>query len=121
MNKQSKKELKEQYKNREIIGGVYRVICQGSGKQFLRSTEDIKGSKNRFIFSIATNSCPDMSMLKEWNEFGPNAFDFEILEEIVKKETQTDSEFSEDTHFLFETWKEKLSYDVTKRNKVESK
>lgn len=108
MSVQSKKELKEQYKNREIIGGVYRVVCRENGKYWLRATKDIKGSKNRFLFSVATNTCPEACMVKEWKQFGAIGFSFEILEEIVKKETQTDREFIDDTNVLLEIWKDKL-------------
>ncbi|SNS90507.1 hypothetical protein SAMN05446037_102659 [Anaerovirgula multivorans] len=108
MSIQSRKELKEQYKNREIIGGVYRIICKENGKFWLRATKEIEVSKNRFLFSIATNSCPETCMIKEWKQFDPSAFSFEILEKIKMEETQTEIEFIEDTNILLEIWKDKL-------------
>ena len=108
MSIQSKKELKERYKNREIIGGVYRLVCKENSKQWLRGTKDLKGSKNRFSFSAATNSCPEICMIKEWKQFGANTFSFEILDKIVKKATQTEKEFIDDINVLVEIWQDKL-------------
>lgn len=107
MEKHSKKELREQYKNRVVIGGVYCIKCKDNGKIWIRPTKDIKGSKNRFEFSVSINSSPENCMLKEWRHYGAKAFSFEVLEEIKKKETQTEEEFSEDVDVLLEMWLEK--------------
>lgn len=107
MNEVSKKELREQYKNRVCVGGIYRVKCNKSSNQWLFSTIDIKGAKNRFDFSVAINSCLELYMKEDWNRYGASSFVFEILEEITKKETQTDQEFADDVETLFELWNER--------------
>lgn len=111
MEKVSKKELKERYKNRTIIGGVYRIQCSGNGRIWIKSTKDIAGQKNRFTFSISINSCPDISMNEEWKMYGANTFSFDILEEINKGDLQTDQEFSDDLGVLLEIWLEKHRQD----------
>ncbi|WP_304509500.1 GIY-YIG nuclease family protein [Anaerotignum sp.] len=111
MGKSSNKSLKEQYKNRALIGGVYCVKCNDTMKPWVRATTDLQRSKNRFLFSISMNSAPEPCMHDAWNEFGGSAFSFEILEEIQKKKTQTDNEFSEDVDTLLEIWTEKLNIE----------
>ncbi|WP_053956708.1 GIY-YIG nuclease family protein [Inediibacterium massiliense] len=108
MDKLSKKAMKEQYKNRVIIGGIYCIKCNANTNFWIRATTDMQGSKNRFVFSVSTNSCPEGCMIEAWNQFGASAFSFEILEEIQKKETQTAREFSDDVSTLLELWTEKL-------------
>lgn len=105
MDKQSRKALKEQYKNRPLIGGIYGVRCNTN--LCIRATADMQGSKNRFAFLISINSCPETSMMDAWNQYGSSAFSFEILEEIQKKETQTELEFLDDINTLLELWNEK--------------
>jgi hypothetical protein len=78
----TKKELKELYKNRVLIGGVYCIKCNGNDAQWIRRTTDMKGSKNRFQFSLSNNSCPEICMNESWNQFGASSFTFEALEEI---------------------------------------
>ncbi|MBF4692163.1 GIY-YIG nuclease family protein [Fusibacter ferrireducens] len=104
----SKKELKDNYKNHEIMGGVYCIECSGNGKFWLRSAQEIKTAKNRFLFSKSTNASPEMCMQKEWKQYGPDAFTFKVLEEIKKGELQTAREFKEDLNVLLELWKIKL-------------
>lgn len=107
MSNQSKKELKEKYMSRTVVGGVYCFKCNITKQTWLRATKDIKGTKNRFAFSVSTNSCPDSQLNEAWKQHGAKSFSLEVLEEIEKKETQTDSEFSEDVNTLLELWKEK--------------
>lgn len=109
MEKLSRKALKEQYKNRVIIGGVYRIKCKSCNDTWLRATADMQGSKNRFQYSVSTNSSPEICMMKAWDQFGASDFSFEIIEEIQKKETQTNREFTDDINTLLELWTEKLN------------
>jgi hypothetical protein len=46
-------------------------------------------------------------MLKTWKQYGADSFSFEIVEEIEKKETQTQRQFSDDLNTLLELWNEK--------------
>jgi hypothetical protein len=107
MDKLSKKSLKEQYKNRTLIGGVYLIKCMEDGTVWVRGTIDLKGAENRFVFSKSMNSCPENTMRELWNRYGTEAFSFEIVESIEKKETQTEEEFYQDIMVLLELWQEK--------------
>lgn len=109
MDKTTKKALKEQYKNRTLIGGVYCIKCNGNVNLWIRSTTDMQGSKNRFLFSLSINSCPETCMIEAWNQFGASSFTFEILEILQKKETQTEREYGDDVNTLLEIWSEKLN------------
>jgi len=107
LEKLTKKALKEQYKERVVVGGVYCIKCNDMDQSWMRATTDMKGSKNRFLFSVSANSTPELCMTEAWNRFGPSAFSFEIVEELKKKEAQTEREFSDDVKTLLELWLEK--------------
>ena len=107
MDKSSRKALKEQYHNRKAVGGVYCIKCSGRDDVWFRATKDMRGAKNRFLFFVSTDSCPEICMMDAWKESGAAGFSFEIIEEIEKKETQTDREFSDDVNTLLELWLEK--------------
>ena len=49
-----------------------------------------------------------MKMQKDWRAFGPSAFTFQVLEELVQKEGQTEAEFREELAVLGELWAEKF-------------
>jgi hypothetical protein len=107
METRSKKELKKNYKNRTVIGGIFGIKCHGNDRIWIKSTKDMAGQKNRFGFSLATNSCPEPGMLADWKRYGAKSFAFVVLEEIEKGETQTEKEFSDDVAMLFEIWHDK--------------
>lgn len=46
-------------------------------------------------------------MMDAWKESGASQFSFEVIEEMEKKETQTEQEFSDDVNTLLELWLEK--------------
>ncbi|MEA4988163.1 MAG: GIY-YIG nuclease family protein [Anaerovorax sp.] len=112
MDRQSRKEKIEAYKQRKVIGGIYLIKNTVNGKSLLQSSTDLAGSKNRFEFSCHTGSCMIYKLKKDWEEFGKDVFVFEVLEELVKKETQTPKEFSEDIKTLEEIWMEKLDSGI---------
>jgi hypothetical protein len=107
-----KKELKENYKTREIIGGVYRLRCSGNGMYWLRSAKELDKAQNRFAFYIKTNNHPEPVMKQAWQTYGAASFSFEVLETLKKKETQTDIEYREDIKTLLEIWTEKLASET---------
>jgi len=108
-NAKTKKELREQYKEREIIGGVYLIRNTRNGRILLEAAPDLGSAKNRFEFAQNTGSCVHMILQKDWSEHGCAAFSFEVLEELKKLDTQTKEEFKADVELLKEIWTEKYS------------
>ncbi|MDD5017481.1 MAG: GIY-YIG nuclease family protein [Eubacteriales bacterium] len=108
MDKQSKKEILAAYKQRKVIGGVYTITNTANGKILMLMTTDIAGSKNRFEFSQKTGSCISFQLQDDWKQFGANAFSFDILESLEKKESQTLKEFQEDLKILYGVLLEKI-------------
>jgi hypothetical protein len=104
----SKKELAAQYKEREVIGGVYITKNTVSGKMLLEATADLRGAGNRFEFAQKTGSCVNAKLQRDWTELGADKFIFEVLEELKKEPAQTPEEFNEDIAVLKEIWLEKL-------------
>jgi hypothetical protein len=109
LKSQSRKELTLAYKERKVVGGVYQIVNTQNSNFLLASTADLQGAQNRFDFAQKTGSCIHFKLQKDWAEFGPSAFKFEILEELEKKEDQSPKEFQEDLKVLQEMWAEKRS------------
>lgn len=108
MKNQNKKELLAAYKNRKVIGGICAIQNTVSGKMLIAAVNDLQGYKNRFEFAHISAGCIDLKLKSDWDQYGKDAFAFMILEELEKKDTQTDKEFSEDVKVLKEMWLEKL-------------
>ena len=97
-----RKELKKRYQSRTIVGGVYRIACEGSGHSWVKATKNLQEQKNRFGFSMQMGGCPEPSMRRDWEQYGSGAFTFTVLEELEKKETQSEDEFARDIETLLE-------------------
>ena len=104
-----KKELQSQYKERQIIGGVYLIRNTLKNKLLLEATLDLQGRINRFQFAQKTGSCVDMKLQNDWAEQGSGQFVLEVLEELKKGETQTRAEFEADLDLLKGIWRQKLA------------
>lgn len=107
-----RKVLKDAYKDKALIGGVYCIACSGNHRTWIKSTRNMAGQQNKFAFSTSINSCPEPGMRSEWVQYGAHSFSFTVLETLVKKETQTEQEFADDIGVLLEMWMEKHQRDV---------
>jgi len=112
MDKPTKKEMQAQYKEREVIGGVYAIKNTVNNKMLIDVAADISGAKNRFDFSMNTGSCVHPKLQNDWKEQSGKQFIFEVLEELKRGDTQSPAEFKADIEVLKQMWLEKLSGEV---------
>ncbi|NCA67662.1 MAG: GIY-YIG nuclease family protein [Clostridia bacterium] len=104
-----KNELMNEYKNREIIGGVFGIRNKITGKVLLMSAPNIEGKEQRFNFAVnASAGAAYMPLQQDWKKYGAGAFEY-IQYETLKKKNETDYEFAQLIKELYEKWKEKLS------------
>jgi hypothetical protein len=103
-----KKELQKEYKERKIIGGVFRVVNTTNGKYLLDYTPNLQAKQNAFNFMVTQSSCFDYKLRSDWESSGGGAFTFETLDTLVKKDIQTPEEFQNDLKTLAQMWSEKL-------------
>ena len=109
MDKQVRKELLENYKEREVIGGIYAIRNTLNNKLYVDDAVNLQGAKNRFDFATETGTCIHLKLLDDWTEQSGSHFVFEVLEELKKGSVQSAEEFKADVETLKEIWLEKLS------------
>ena len=109
MDSGAKKAMQTRYREREVVGGVYAIRNTLSNKLLVGAAVDLQGMKNRFAFSQKTGSCVDLKLQGDWDAQGGGQFVFDVLEELVKGESQTAEEFKSDVGILKGLWIEQLS------------
>jgi hypothetical protein len=82
----SRKEIIREYKERKKPAGVFHVRNTVNGKIFLGSSLNLEGVLNSQKFKLSIGIHPSKDLQKEWNEYGPDKFVFEILETVTVKE-----------------------------------
>lgn len=112
MNSEQRRKLRDQYKQRRMLGGVYRIRNTVTGRFLLAWEDDLVGAENRLQFSQQTGGCSLPWLREDWNAHGPDSFVFERLEELEQKETQTREEFLSDLETLLEMWEEKTDLSM---------
>ena len=92
--------------------GLYAVRNVRTDKLLFGSTADLDGMLNRQRFQLDMGSHPDKELQADWNELGPNAFAFEVLDQLdLKDDANVDPR--EDLRALKAMWLEKLTESGT--------
>jgi group I intron endonuclease len=81
-----KKEMKQIYKEIPIEAGIYQIKNTKNQKIFIGSTKNLK-TLNGVKFMLDTGNNTNKKLQKEWKQYGMDAFEFEVLEILKKKET----------------------------------
>ena len=105
--KKTRKELHREYKERVKPSGVYQVKNLSNGKVLLGSSLNLEGLLNRNRFTLRNNSHLNKELQKDWNELGPDQFQFEILE-IVQVKDDPNFNLNDELTLLEQIWLEKL-------------
>lgn len=85
LDKQRRKELAAEYKNRRPEMGVFSFRCKKSNEAFLGISRDTRTDYNR-IFARLSSSChPNKRLQALWDAYGADEFEYSVLK-ILKYE-----------------------------------
>jgi hypothetical protein len=101
-------ELRRRYKETPRQAGIFQVKNTKTGRIFLGSSTNLHGPLNRIRFQLSVGSFDNPSLQNDWNQFGPDAFAFEILE-VVKSSDDPVFCLEDELTLLEQIWLEKLS------------
>ena len=99
-----------EYKETSQPAGIYRVRNTTTGKSLVGSTVNLPGMLNRQRFQLEHGSHPDRELQRDWDELGPDAFEFEALDRLEPRDEPA-YDPTEDLRVLKEMWLEKLMTD----------
>ena len=105
MDLKRKKELRAAYQARKPEMGVICFRWAATGEAFLGTSQDIPKDYNSNHFKLSMGGHPNRRMQALWNQFGPDAMDFSVLEPLSYEDPQEDH--TEELELLREIWLEK--------------
>lgn len=103
----SKKDIKREYKERNKAAGIFQVKNTENGKVLLGSSLNLEGPLNSHKFMLTIGRHRNKALQKEWNEYGPDKFVFEVLE-VVKVKDDSNFNLADELTLLEQIWLEKL-------------
>src|SRR5262249_315341 len=102
------KEIINEYKERKLHGGVYKITNTRSRKYLIAHTANLKSVQSRFQFAMTTGSTLHPKLKKDWEELGAQAFTLEILEELKQRSDKSQAEFLGELKTLEQLWRANL-------------
>ena len=99
---QKRKELLQQYKDRDVEMGVIFFRCAQTGETFFGVSKDTRADLNSVRFKLSAGNHPNRRMQELWNQYGPADFLCGV-EQVLKREDP-----NEDPDPLLEAMRDKL-------------
>ena len=84
MNNRKEKVLA--YMETVIPAGVYQIRNTKNGKMFISAAPNLDGAWNRNKFQLELGSHPSKQLQADWKQYGEEAFSYEVLEQLKRKE-----------------------------------
>jgi group I intron endonuclease len=105
--RKSRADLKRDYKETPRQAGIFQIKNNQTGKILLGSSTNLHGPLNKHRFMLSIGSHDNAALQHDWNQFGADAFGFEILE-IVKPTDDSSFNLDDELTLLEQIWIEKL-------------
>ena len=96
-----------EYKSSHRPMGVYQIRNTVNGKVWIDSSTNVPAKFNRYRLQLDAGSHVSSTLQADWNEFGPDAFEFEMLEPLEPR-SDLSYDYASDLEVLEDLWLEKL-------------
>ena len=96
-----------EYKETPRPMGVYRLHNTTNGKCLVGSSVNLPAIFNRHQVQLKMGGHSNRALQKDWNELGPDAFEFEVLD-LLEPSKDPGYDPAEDLRVLEEMWVDKL-------------
>lgn len=107
MDKSSRKALKREYMETQHPIGVFRVYNKTNGKSFIGTSVNLTAALNGQRARLTMGGHPSTVLQEEWNRFGADAFEIEVLDTLTPPETP-DYNPADDLKVLEDLWLDRL-------------
>lgn len=82
MDKQSRRQLVRDFKEKKAPLGVYAVRCAPTGEVWVAASKNLEAQERSIWFGLRLGTYINKAMLAAWNAHGEAAMSFEVLEAI---------------------------------------
>ncbi|PZQ60932.1 MAG: hypothetical protein DI570_13485 [Phenylobacterium zucineum] len=86
MDKQTRRDVSRDYKEKAPEVGVYAIDCAPTGETWVAGAKNLAGQENRHWFSLKTGGHTNRVLQAAWAAHGAAAFGFRVLERLDVEE-----------------------------------
>lgn len=110
MDRQARREARDQFEKRKTEAGIFRITCAPSGSVWVGQSRNLASVMNRLSFSAQTDPVLNTRFKVAWADHGADAFSFDIVEVI---DPDTPAMFMSSTlKKRLDYWRDQLGADV---------
>ncbi|MFZ5515285.1 MAG: GIY-YIG nuclease family protein [Candidatus Zhuqueibacterota bacterium] len=102
-----RKQARQHYKQTPRPAGVILIKNLVNGKMFIDSSPNLNVAFNKHKAQLKFGSHRNQRLQQDWNQFGPDNFSFEILEQL-KLQEDVNYNYTDDLKILRQIWLDKL-------------
>lgn len=103
----SRADLRRAYAERPRQAGIFQIKNLKNGKVLLGSSSNLYGPLNKHRFMLSIGRHDNQALQNDWNQLGPEAFVFEILD-AFKPRDDPDFCLEDELTLLEQIWLERL-------------
>ena len=81
MDKDKRKELMEAYKQIKVYMGVYQIKNNENSKVLIGTSSNLKNRWLTLRMQLEAKRHPNARLKTDWNDFGPDSFSYEVIEQ----------------------------------------
>lgn len=107
MDKQRRKELQAQYKQRKIMMGVVQVTNTQNGKIYIAAYPDLNNQWATIQTRLDSGLFSSGALVRDWREHGPAAFTYAVLEQ-AEQSGEGPEELRRTLYFMEKKWLDEL-------------
>ena len=85
----TKKELKEGYKQKKSVAGIFQIQNKESGKVLIEGSPNVISKWNRHRTELRFGSHRNKQLQNDWNNLGEENFIFSVISELKIKEGES--------------------------------
>lgn len=86
MNRDRRRELVKNYKERKVARGIFAVRCLANGEVWLGVGRSLDNMQNGIWFTLRLGTHPSKTLQAAWNAHGEESFVYEVVEEVDAKD-----------------------------------
>lgn len=109
----TKKELRNEFKTMKFRAGIVGIVNKMNQKVFVQMSADLDRAFNSDIFQLKAGMHQNSQLQNDWNELGPDAFDFIIIDELNTDATDTPDKINRDLKELLQLNHDAISQKQT--------